>query len=134
MFFQIYILILYHYIVPFDPLLLKPQVITGTVPSVMEEQEYDPRVSVYTTKSSWQTTESWYQWIRGIAKVISEQIHGQHIILVDSYRVHFAHPVLIEELKRDFRCHLRPLVKNATQFIQPMDQLIIPRLKRSIRR
>ena len=112
---------------------MKPQVIFSTVGSEGERAGYDKRVSVYTSKSGWQTTATWYQWIRGIAKVISENIPGQHIILVDSYRVHFNHPTLLEELKRDYRCHLRPLVKNATQFIQPMDQMIIPRLKRHMR-
>ena len=55
------------------------------------------------------------------------------IILVDSYKVHFAHPTLLQELKDLYKITLWPLVKNATQFIQPMDQNIIPRLKSDMR-
>lgn len=85
------------------------------------------------SKSSWQTTSTWYQWIQFIANILHENIGGRHIIFVDSYRVHFAHPTLVEDLKKHFDVILYPLVKNATQFIQPMDQRVIPNLKRTIR-
>lgn len=85
------------------------------------------------SKSSWQTTSTWYQWIRYIARTISDNIPGKHLILVDSFRVHFAHPTLVKELKEQFNVYLYPLVKNATQYIQPMDQYVIPSLKRKIR-
>ena len=98
--------------------------------NAMERTSYDPRVAVDSSQSSWQTTKTWYQWIKGIASTISRHIPGHHIILVDSFRVHFAHETLVKELKTNFRVHLVALVKNATQFIQPMDQLVIPRMKR----
>ena len=65
--------------------------------------------------------------------MIAEGIEGAHVILVDSYRVHFAHPTLVDELAQDLNVHLYPIVTNATQFCQPMDQYVIPKWKSRIR-
>ena len=115
-----------------NPLLLKPQIILPHIGRREEQKQYDSRVAVYDSKSSWQTTNTWYQWIKYIAALIHEHIKEPSMILVDSFAAHFAHPTLHEELK-EYEVYLHPLVKNATQFIQPMDQNIIPKLKSHIR-
>ena len=112
---------------------MKPQVILPSSGTAAERKEYDDRVMVDVSKSSWQTTSTWYQWIQYIARIIHEEIGGKHVIFVDSYRVHFAHPTLIRDLKEIYDVLLYPLIKNATQYIQPMDQRVIPTLKRHIR-
>ena len=121
------------YIVPFDPLELKPQVIFPRTGTEKETKQYDDRCVYYTTTSSWQTTDTWYQWIKFIAGVIAEGLEGPHVILIDSYRVHFAHPTLVQQLSDELDVHLYPLVTNATQFCQPMDQYIIPQWKHKIK-
>ena len=124
---------IYIYIVPMDPLAIKPQVIYPVQGTPEEIKLYDSRCNHYVTRSSWQTTDSWYQWIRFVAGIITEGIEGPHVILVDSYKVHFAHPTLTQELAQDLNVHLYPIVTNATQFCQPMDQYIIPKWKSRIR-
>ena len=100
-----------------------------------EIEQYDDRCVHYqnASGSSWQTTDTWYQWIRLIASILAEGIPGAHVILVDSYRVHFAHPTLCNDLATELNVHLYPLIRNSTQFCQPMDQFVISRWKSNIK-
>ena len=116
-----------------DPLTIKPQIIFPVRGREAEIKRYDDRCIHYASKSSWQTTDTWYQWIKTIASIIAEGHEGPHVILVDSYRVHFAHPTLCDELANDLNVHLYPLILNATQFCQPMDQYVISLWKSKIK-
>ena len=119
----------YTHIVPINPLEIKPQIIFPTTGKEKEVKKYDGRCIHYASGTAWQTTGTWYQMIKSIAAIIAEGIEGPHVILIDSYRVHFAHPTLCDELANNLDVHLYPVVINATQFCQPMDQFVIPSWK-----
>ena len=69
-----------------------------------------------------------------IAKILHQYISGNHVIVIDSYAVHFSEHEKVQELIDNYNVHLYPMIPNATQFMQPLDQYVIPAWKQRVKR
>ena len=122
------------YIVPLPHCDFPPCLIFYGEPGLQETQKLS-KFGVWPTgnKTAWMTSEVFYPYIIFVAEKLWNQTHQPHILLLDSFSPHFNNSTLIKTLETQYHLHLFPLIKDSTQFQQPMDQHLIPHFKQRMR-
>ena len=117
---------------------MRPQIIfkseSSGLAQTVESKHYDNRTYPQSSKSGWQVTDTWWPWMFYIAELLHQYIPGKHVIVIDSYAVHFSEHECVQKLVDKYEVHLYPMVPNATQYMQPMDQYVIPAWKGRVKR